>query len=59
MEDAANRYFKILLGIAIGVLFIWLGVTGKFGSLLGAMITPDAMMEGTPSNFSGTPGAPF
>lgn len=57
MEDAANRYLKVLLGIALGVLFIWLGVTGRLGSLLGAMITPDAMVEGTvSSSTSSSPG---
>lgn len=57
MGDAATRYLKILLGIAFGALFIWLGVTGRLGSLLGAIITPEYMSEGIPPNADGTPGS--
>lgn len=57
MEDIAGRYLKTLLGLALGVLFIWLGVTGRLGSLLGAIITPGYMAEGTPDGVPGVHGA--
>jgi hypothetical protein len=54
MEKNAQTYLKFLLGIGIGVLFIWLGVTGRLGSLLGAIITPGYMIEGTPPSPDGS-----
>ena len=36
---------KLVLGIAIALLLIWIGLTGKLGSLLASMITPDALVE--------------
>jgi Lysozyme like domain len=50
MEVNAQAYLKFLLGVSLGCLFIWIGVTGRLGSLLGAMLTPGNMTEGLPSN---------
>ncbi len=41
-----ESYIRILLGAMVGVLFVWVGVTGRLGSILGAMITPDFMIAG-------------
>lgn len=43
--------------MAVGLLLTWVGVTGRLGSLLAAMVTPDAMTEGTPPG-QGSPTAP-
>src|SRR5579859_7798825 len=53
MEDAAQNYLKFFLGVTMGMLFIWIGVTGKLGSLLGAFVTPGYMEEGTNNPSSG------
>lgn len=45
-------------GLILAILLIWIGVTGRLGSLLGAWITPDFMVDGT-ENINGaglTPG---
>lgn len=54
MESGTQAYLKLLLGVIIGALFIWIGVTGRLGSLLGAFITPGAMIEGTPPSPNGS-----
>ena len=36
---------KLVLGMAIAGLLIWIGLTGRLGSLLASMITPDALTE--------------
>lgn len=41
-----TQYIRMLLGVIVGILFIWVGVTGRLGSLLGALITPDFMTNG-------------
>jgi hypothetical protein len=43
---------KIVLGILLGFLFLWIGLTGKLGSLLGAILYPDAMVDSGTSSTS-------
>jgi Lysozyme like domain len=39
---------RLFAAIILGLLLIWIGVTGRLGSLLAALITPDALTEGQP-----------
>ena len=34
---------KIVLGVAVAILFIWGGLIGKPGALLAALIAPEAL----------------
>lgn len=47
---------KALLALFVGVLLVWVGVSGQLGSLLAALIAPQYMVQGTPStgNAGGT-----
>lgn len=62
------QYIKTVVGVLFGLLLIWIGVTGKLGSVLGALITPDAMQDDSaapaqatestdPNSVPTTPGA--
>ena len=42
----STNYIKTLVGILFAFLCIWIGVTGRVGSLLGSLITPDYMVVG-------------
>ncbi len=44
--QVGTQYIKTLSGLLLGFLLIWIGVTGRLGSLLGALITPDFMVDG-------------
>ncbi len=41
-----SQYIKSMSGAIFAFLLIWVGVTGRLGSLLGALITPDFMVNG-------------
>ncbi len=41
-----SQYIKSYGGIIFAFLLIWIGVTGRLGSLLGALIAPDFMVNG-------------
>ena len=53
-----GQYGKMMLLLAIGALLIWIGLSGRPGSLLGALITPDYMAAGTPPAPQGAGSAP-
>jgi len=36
---------RIFLGVLLGILLLWIGLTGRPGSLLAAVIIPDALNE--------------
>ena len=38
-------WLKLLLGLFIGILLIWIGLVGRPGALAAAFITPDALQE--------------
>lgn len=41
---------KLLLMVMVGFLFIMVGVRGQLGSLLGAVLVPQYMQQGTVQN---------
>lgn len=62
-----TQYLKTVAGVMLGILLIWIGVTGRLGSVLGALITPGFMQDGSapgqatetsdPSTTPSSPGA--
>ena len=40
-----QTWLKLVIGLAIGILVIWVGMVGRPGLLLAAFITPDALQE--------------
>lgn len=54
MLEINQRYITYLVAIVIAVLCIWIAVTGRLGSLLGAFIAPGFMLQGTPPGQGGT-----
>lgn len=44
--QVSTQYLKTMGGLIFGILLIWIGVTGRLGSLLGAFVTPDFMVDG-------------
>lgn len=54
-----RQYIKTLSAVLLGFLLIWIGVTGRLGSLLGALITPDFMVDGSASTGASTQWPPF
>jgi len=44
---------KLLLMIFIGVLLIEIGLTGAFGSMIGALVTPGYLQSGSGGVFVG------
>lgn len=38
-------WLRLMIGLAIGILLIWVGLVGRPGALLAAFITPDALQE--------------
>ena len=36
---------RIALGVFVGILLLWVGLVGRPGSLIAAIITPDALQE--------------
>jgi len=53
---SAQAYLKLLLGVAVGLLFCWVALTGRIGSLLGAILVPAYMVAGTPGQASSNYG---
>ncbi len=47
--EIQQRYITTLFAVLIALLCLWIGVTGRLGSLLGACITPGYMTNGTTS----------
>lgn len=50
MLEINQRYITYLVAIIVAILCIWIGVTGRLGSLLGAIITPGFMTQGSTGN---------
>jgi len=48
---------KLLLMIFVGILLIEIGLTGRLGSILAAVIAPEYLVAGTPPT-TGIPPAP-
>lgn len=42
---SARNYIRLLFGVALAALFVWVAITGKPGSLLGAILTPGSMAQ--------------
>jgi len=40
-------WLKLVLGLIVGVLLIWVGLVGRPGTLVAAFVTPDALQEAT------------
>lgn len=40
-----SQYLRTVMGLLVAILLIWIGVTGKLGSVLGALITPGSMLD--------------
>ncbi len=53
--EVQQRYTTTVFAVFAALLFIWIGFTGRLGSLLGAFIAPGYMMQGiSPSNNTNT-----
>ena len=40
-----QTWLKLVIGLLVGILVIWIGMVGRPGLLLAAFITPDALQE--------------